>query len=486
MLANPCLPWSVEYSANVKQASKPGAKFNLFYRNRRNMKNKAKFNLSLFGGFHLVDSEGQPVDPGPRKLKALLGWLAVNPNIEHPREKLAAMFWPDSEEGVARHSLRQALASLRKVMPENVSPIHSFKDTILLDSSKIEVDALKFEAALSKGEVRVSEEITRLYKGEFLSGCNPRTDLFEGWLSEQRHHYRERAVNAMCQWLTALIDRRKFKPAVPVAVKLINIDPLRESAYRGLMMAHMGLGNHALALRWYRRCEHVLMGELKVLPCLETRALHAQLLSTWNTVDSDIRPVTTDLDRKKKARGMVSKAGQRALYQAEAALEGVIDRIGGQSILLRSESADAKSALVDQIVALTGLHGFQVCRAVISPDGEQNQGQTPGKTATCSPISNCLTLGAMPVLSTAKDTEYETDGCLTALKTASEASPVLLLVEDIHAAGQRTLELLARLITMVGEASVLLLMTTGYGGKNRESAWQGAMLNAPLTTIDLA
>ncbi|MCP3953443.1 MAG: hypothetical protein GY697_14675, partial [Desulfobacterales bacterium] len=222
-------------------------------------------------------------------------WLAVNPDVEHPREKIAAMFWPDSEENVARHSLRQALASLRKVMPGDTSPLRSFKSSILFDSSKIDVDALDFEAALAKGEVRASEEIAHLYKGAFLAGCNPRADLFEDWLNEHRHYYRERAVNAICQWLTVLIDTRKFERAVPIGVKLLTIDPLRESAYRGLMMAHMALGNHALALRWYRRCERVLLSELDVLPCLETRALHAQLLSSWDTQEPELKPGVSEI-----------------------------------------------------------------------------------------------------------------------------------------------------------------------------------------------
>ena len=59
------------------------------------------------------------------------------------------------------------------------------------------------------------------------------------------------------------------------------------------------------------------------------------------------------------------------------------------------------------------------------------------------------------------------------------------VLEDIHAAGRRTLERLARLISSAGEASVLLFMTSAYGGEGREKAWQGAMVNAPLTTIDL-
>jgi DNA-binding SARP family transcriptional activator len=413
----------------------------------------------------------------------LFAWLSVNPGIEHPREKVAMMFWPDSEEDVARHSLRQALASLRKVMPDEVSPLKTSKGSILFDRSKIEVDALAFEAALAVGEARASEEITQFYQGEVLAGCNPKADLFEDWLNDHRHHYRERALNAMCQRLTVLIDTRKFEQAVPVGVRLINIDPLRESAYRGLMMAYQAMGNHALALRWYHRCEAVLLRELAVLPCLETRALHAQLLATWNQkeTDTNMKTQSAELKLKKNALDLISKGNQRVLYQVESIVEGIFDHLGGQSMLLRSESMQAKEDLLAQVIALAKPQGFEVCRGAFSPGQDTLEHQA----LPCAHISNCLALTSDTELSSEQERAQRLEDCFDAIKTAAEVSPVLLIIENIHAAGRRTLDLLARLISAVGEASVLLLMTSAYGGESREQAWQGAMLNAPLTTIDL-
>ncbi len=447
------------------------------------MQNLTKYKLFLFGGFQLKGSDGRLIDPGPRKVKALLGWLAVNPDIEHPREKVAAMFWPDSEEDVARHSLRQALASLRKVMPDETSPLKASKDFVLLDRSKIEVDALDFEAALAIGEVRASAEITDLYQGEFLAGCNPRADLFESWLSEHRHHYRERAVNAMCQRLTVLIDTRKFEQAVPVATRLVNIDPLRESAYRGLMMAHLAMGNHALALRWYRRCERVLLRELEVLPCLETRALHAQLLAAWDNKEEDAQLDSGTLNTKKEALNLMAKGNQRVLFQVEAAIEGIFDHLGGQSLLLRSETDDSKARMLKQITELGKAQGFQVCRGEINE--QDGTSKRLVESTSCEHLSGCLADTSHSLNSLDKAQEEKFEECLVSIKVAADISPVVLILENIHAAGRRTLKLLARLISSVGDASVLLVMTSAYSGEGQEQAWQGAMVNAPLTTIDL-
>ena len=89
-----------------------------------------KCKLMLFGGFRLININGETLTPNSRKAKALLGWLAVNPDRQHPREKLAAVLWPDSDEIQGRHSLRQALAELRKVLPDDGEPLHTTKDWI--------------------------------------------------------------------------------------------------------------------------------------------------------------------------------------------------------------------------------------------------------------------------------------------------------------------------------------------------------------------
>ena len=110
-----------------------------------------KCKLMLFGGFRLININGETLAPNSRKAKALLAWLAVNPDRQHPREQLAAVLWPDSDEIQGRHSLRQALAELRKVLPDDAGPLHTTKDWIVLDSEQIAVDVIDFDKELTSG-----------------------------------------------------------------------------------------------------------------------------------------------------------------------------------------------------------------------------------------------------------------------------------------------------------------------------------------------
>src|SRR5260370_33009478 len=56
-----------------------------------------------------------------RKAQALLLYLAVEGGL-HPRSKLAALLWPDSELHDARTALRNALALLRSLLDDAAAP----------------------------------------------------------------------------------------------------------------------------------------------------------------------------------------------------------------------------------------------------------------------------------------------------------------------------------------------------------------------------
>src|SRR3989440_10188245 len=59
-----------------------------------------------------------------RKAQALLLYLGVEKGL-HPRSKLAALRWPDSERADARRALRNALTLLRSTLPDSSSAPHS-------------------------------------------------------------------------------------------------------------------------------------------------------------------------------------------------------------------------------------------------------------------------------------------------------------------------------------------------------------------------
>ena len=73
----------------------------------------------------------------PKKVKALLAYLALESGTPHPRGKLATLLWGASSEQQARQSLRQALVGLcvRRCRPMSFDLYHS-------ETSRWRVDAL--------------------------------------------------------------------------------------------------------------------------------------------------------------------------------------------------------------------------------------------------------------------------------------------------------------------------------------------------------
>ncbi|PUB81427.1 MAG: hypothetical protein DBP02_18280 [gamma proteobacterium symbiont of Ctena orbiculata] len=88
--------------------------------------------LSLFGGFQLIDDSGTAVDLRSRKAKALLAWLALHQEKPQPRDRLALLLWEESNDAQARHSLRQALSGLRKVLGDHADALAADQESVLL------------------------------------------------------------------------------------------------------------------------------------------------------------------------------------------------------------------------------------------------------------------------------------------------------------------------------------------------------------------
>lgn len=468
------------------------------------------YKLTLFGGFHLVDSEGKAPELGARKSKALLAWLAINPDCKHPRERLAGLLWPDSEEVAARHSLRQALAELRKIIPAEFKVLDASKEFISLNSEYIDIDVQRFLQSLSRGDEDSLDEAIELYSGDFLEGCNPHSDMFEEWGMAYRNDFNERVAVAIDTRLSHYLKAKNYRQVVNLGIRLIAIDPVRESAYRALMLSHSRLGNHASALRWYRRCQQTLQQHLDTNTDPETEALYHDelhhLVAQKDTVTNipDQKPKLKDTSAQNVS--IEDKENHRVIHQIKMAMSGVLNEIGGQSLLIRGEQGVGKSELTTKIMSLAQSEGFFCCRKKLS-DGKNDaytglENSSDFLKELNNSFSKCLfnypnitdinlhtkkrntcSIGSSTVIASS---DIRGDKNIAKLvKITSEFQPVLLVVEHIHEANIDTLNLLAELISSAGNCSMILLMTSQFEGEPLDPVWRGAMRGAPLTTIDM-
>ncbi|WP_267898109.1 AfsR/SARP family transcriptional regulator [Spongiactinospora gelatinilytica] len=87
---------------------------------------------------------------------------------------------------------------------------------------------------------------------------------------EQYHQLRLYALEAMARRLTAA---GRHGEAVAAALSAVRAEPLRESAHRVLIDAHLAAGNRAAAQRQYEQCRRILLDELGLEPSDTLRRL---------------------------------------------------------------------------------------------------------------------------------------------------------------------------------------------------------------------
>lgn len=140
--------------------------------------------LTTLGGLALW-SDGALVLPRRRKTLALLAWLTVHEGVPQSRDSLASLLWPGRDLSRARHSLRQALAELRQVLPDAITVATS---SISLRPAAVQLDVRSFETA--RAEQRWSDAIG-IWKGDFLAGAESlAAGEFSGWIESERSRLR--------------------------------------------------------------------------------------------------------------------------------------------------------------------------------------------------------------------------------------------------------------------------------------------------------
>ena len=216
-----------------------------------------------------------------RKAQAILAYLALAPDHSVPRAKLVHLLWSERGEEQARSSLRQALAALRKALregaPDAPMALVSGRETVALAGEYVEVDAGRFKRLAQSGDIADLLAADALYQGDLLDGFELAEMPFQEWLGHERERYRELAFGVL-QALTAHHEETgAFEPAIDVARRAADFDPLRESAHRTLMRLFDASGQAGLALKQYETCRDVLQRELDVRPDAETVRLYQEI-----------------------------------------------------------------------------------------------------------------------------------------------------------------------------------------------------------------
>jgi DNA-binding SARP family transcriptional activator len=218
--------------------------------------------ICLLGG-PVVIKNGRRLEI-PEGSKRLLVFVTLNGG-RVSRRHAAGTLWPCGDDERAAGNLRSALWRLRGA---GIDVLHAEKCILYLDP-EVSVDITE----LSRWATRVIDNSAH---GSDLGTLNLNPEalhLLPGWYDDwvifERERLRQRLLHAMESWVRQLITRGLFADAVEVALTAVRLEPLRESAQRVLIEAHLAEGNFVEARRAYVEYHDMLGTELGVSPSVE-------------------------------------------------------------------------------------------------------------------------------------------------------------------------------------------------------------------------
>ncbi len=262
--------------------------------------------VSLLGEQYVKGSTATNLTRSSRPI-ALLGLLAVHSNAPQPRQRLAAIFWPDSTEAQARTNLRRELHHLRVLLGDDPSLVVEPATLMWREWPTCRVDVCVFHRerqlalqALAAGDQHAMLEhgaaAVEEYRGDLLPG------MYDDWVLAERDELRRQCVELCDRLAAGWRNVGDLGKAVEYSRLRVRLEPLEEVGYQTLMELQADAGDRAGAISTFHKCAEVLDHELQVKPSEATETLAERLLSSDGP----------DMPRARSPRHARTRLAQRA------------------------------------------------------------------------------------------------------------------------------------------------------------------------------
>lgn len=238
-----------------------------------NLEHPGALVLHLFAGPYVTaGAERREVPEGS---KQLLAFVALR-RRRVERRQVAGTLWPLGDDERAAGNLRSALWRLRRA------------DIDLLDVDKCSL-ALRSEVLV---DMHLMEQwATRLIEGRAGQGdlavppsvpdaLNLLPGFYEDWAFMERERIRQRILHALEALSEGLASAGRYADAIEAAMLATTAEPLRESAQRVLIKAHLAEGNLTEAQRSFRAYRDLIHRELGVV-LTDDFAAHLGIPAVW-------------------------------------------------------------------------------------------------------------------------------------------------------------------------------------------------------------
>ena len=207
--------------------------------------------LRTFGGLSIErsaeDGGGSPTSTATaaRRRLAFLAVLAASGPRGMPRDKLLALFWPESDSDKARHALDQTIYSLKRDL--GAESLVLGREELAINPAAMTSDVEDFKAALARGDRAAAVEF---YTGPFLDGVFISGAAgFERWTEEERTRLTRDVELALEALAAEAATRGDHAGAVQRWQRLATMEPRKTRVVLSLMSELAASGDRAAALK---------------------------------------------------------------------------------------------------------------------------------------------------------------------------------------------------------------------------------------------
>ena len=223
--------------------------------------------LTLLGGFELI-CDGTTAAM-PLSAQRVIAFLALS-GRRQARAYVAGQLWTGASEARAASALRTAV--WRAGVHGDV--LRGDANNLALNAAvEVDVDLLARAANAviggDGGDGGLDGMLALRDAGDLLPGW------YDDWVLVEQERVRQLRVHALERLCHALAEEGRHADAVQAGLAALACDPLRESAHRALVAAHLAHGNVADALRQYATCRDLLARNLGLAPSAQLQCLVA-------------------------------------------------------------------------------------------------------------------------------------------------------------------------------------------------------------------
>jgi DNA-binding SARP family transcriptional activator len=436
-----------------------------------------------------------------QKAKKLFKLLLLAPQRQLLKEQVLELLWPEKTPEAATNNLHRTLFILRRVLQPDLenaaqSPYLLFKDDCLMlnPDSIAWVDAETFERLSQLGRQEQHNPkhyrmALELYKGAFLP-----EDLYEDWTADRRNALQKSYIDMLKHLAVYYAESSSYQQAIDCLHTLLQIEPTDEGVQRALMKLYAQTGERHAALRLYRHSSEIVRAEFGVEPSTETTALYEAILE--EALPAGVASLALP-GRAEPLQSTADNSSLGVLVGREPELQELTECLRqaqhghGSVVFIAGEQGVGKSRLGDELVAYAQRSHIRILKgAVFEGEGQLlyalfvgaiRSGLTPqilervryrlGPLITdlarlLPEIAQGLPakhhrpepeLGRLDIELGSQERQRLFDAIAATFTSFAQTSPLLVIFDNLHIAGESSLQLLHYLARQIAHQRILFV-----------------------------